>query len=121
MQRYVNETPAMTGFNTQNLFKMPDEKRYRVQLLKQRAHIQKVGEGAEAAKEQKEQPKSQFKPALELLQESDTEISECEAIPEEEIIEETKQKFLLKVKEQEWVTQEEFKEIQAEKQKVAEK
>ena len=34
MQRYVNETPAMTGFNTQNLFKMPDEKRYRVQLLK---------------------------------------------------------------------------------------
>ena len=89
----------MTGFNTQNLFKMPDEKRYRVQLLQQRARIQKVGTAEEVAKLQSDQPKSQFKPAIELLQESDSEISDCEVIPEKDIVEETSQKFALKIKE----------------------
>ena len=36
---------------------------------------------------------------MELLQESDTEISDCEVIQEEELVKETEQKFALKIKE----------------------
>ena len=84
-QRAVNETPAMTGFHSQNLFKLPHERRYRKKMIA----VPATGKDKEDfTREGRTRPSHNV--ALELLSDTDSDVSECNVKTRDAIIEEYK-------------------------------
>ena len=75
-QRVVNETAPMTGIHSQNLFKLGHEKKYRKMALEPAQD----GDSREIVK------KKSHNIAMDLLSDSDTDLSECNYQTEQQII-----------------------------------
>ena len=72
-QRAVNETPPMTGFQTQNLFKLSHEKQFRTKLMSDPEPLS----FHEQDKASQIKNKRVTNIAMEMLADTDSDISEC--------------------------------------------
>ena len=81
----------MTGFQSQNLFKLPHERKYRTKMLAEPAV-------ASTVKDDEKRTRPLHNVAIELLSDSESDVSECVIKSEEEIIREYKEHIALSKK-----------------------
>lgn len=131
--RSVNEAHPMTSYNTQNLFKLPHEKKNRTYLISEQLRKRAKDERNRSAdapppsdrpgtqiKSQRNDERYNRNVSLHLLNETDSEESECNVKTEQEIIDDFK-KTMAPKREADCKTAEELKQFYLELEQQAEK